>query len=51
VPQLLDALERDDPRVVDAAAAALRAITGLDLPPEADAWSAALGPESLSASR
>jgi hypothetical protein len=51
VPELLDALERDDPRVVDAAARALRAITGLDLPAEADAWDAAVGPESVSASR
>jgi hypothetical protein len=48
VPELLHALEKDDPRAVAAAGGALRAITGLDLPADAGAWSAALGPESLS---
>jgi len=51
LPGLLQALERHEKQVVDAAATALRAITGLDLPPDPDAWRAALDPETLSEAR
>lgn len=43
VSGLVECLERDDPRVRAAAWKALRAITGADLPPEADSWAALAG--------
>ena len=43
VPGLIDCLERDDPLVRRAAWKALRAITGAELPPEVDSWSALAG--------
>ena len=41
-PALVEALADPTPAVADAALAALRAITGLELPPQADLWHAAL---------
>jgi len=43
VPALTACLNSEDPEVRRAAHAALRAITGLDLPPESDSWSEAAG--------
>ncbi len=43
VPGLVECLERDDPLVREAAWRALRAITGVDLPPEGDSWAALAG--------
>lgn len=43
VPDLVAALARDEPGVRRAAAAALAALTGETLPPDATAWRAALG--------
>jgi len=43
VPGLIECLERDDPLVRRAAWKALRAITGVELPPEVDSWSALAG--------
>lgn len=42
---LVDALDDDRPLVRDAAGAALRSITGHDLPPDDDAWRALLDPK------
>ena len=38
VRALVECLERDEPTVRSAAWRALRAITGVELPPEADSW-------------
>jgi HEAT repeat protein len=43
VPGLIECLERPDPLVRRAAWKALRAITGVELPPEADSWSSLAG--------
>jgi HEAT repeat protein len=42
VPWLLAALQQSDPELQSHAAQALRRLTGLDLPPDHDAWSRAL---------
>jgi HEAT repeat protein len=43
VPGLIECLERSDPLVRRAAWKALRAITGVELPPEVDSWAALAG--------
>jgi len=43
IPSLIECLERSDPEVRSAAWKALRAITGVDLPPEVDSWAALAG--------
>jgi hypothetical protein len=51
LPELLQALEQGEETLAKAALAALRSVTGLDLPADAALWRAALGAESLSHSR
>lgn len=43
VPSLVECLEHNDPLVRTAAWKALRAITGMDLPPEANSWASLAG--------